>query len=131
MVRGEERGTPMPRNRTHQDGNRDPRLLEVGGRIKRARLAAGLEQKDLAELIGVTDKSISNWEIGLFSPHRSIGALSAALGVSESWLWEGAPEAPSQDQLVQILEKQTRLLQSVLDELRLLRLDARHDERPM
>lgn len=119
-------GTPMPRNRTqavHNDGARDPRLVEVGARIKQARLQLNLDQKDLAEIVGVTEKSVSNWEKGLFSPHRKIPELAAALGTSETWLWQGAGAQPDTDQLVQVLESNTRLLRAILDELRLLRLD--------
>lgn len=117
----------MPRNR-HQtaaenDGARDPRLIEVGSRIKSARLRLGMEQKQLAEILGVNEKSVSNWEIGLYSPHRHIGPLAAALGVSEVWLWQGAGDQPDMDHMVKILEGNNRLLRSILDELRLLRLD--------
>lgn len=113
----------MPRNRTIEGEGRDPRLVEVGARIKRGRLGLGLDQKDLAQIVGVTEKTVSNWEIGHYSPHRSIGAISAALNVSESWLWHGTAEAPDQDHVVMLLEEHSRLLRQILDELRLARLD--------
>lgn len=115
---------PRSRQQTHdQDGARDPRLVEVGSRIKMARLRSNMEQKQLAELLGVNEKSVSNWEIGLYSPHRHIGPLAAALGVSEAWLWQGAGDQPDMDHMLKILEGNNRLLRAILDELRLLRLD--------
>ena len=42
----------------------------LGGRLKKARLEAGLEQRDLADLLGVHLQCISNWEIGKTRPRR-------------------------------------------------------------
>src|SRR4029077_10381857 len=39
-----------------------------GDEIRRARKNAGLEQTDLAQLVGVTQKTISNWENGRSEP---------------------------------------------------------------
>lgn len=108
---------------------RDPRLVEVGQRIKRVRLERSLEQKDLAELVDVTEKSVSNWEIGEHSPHRHLGALARALGVSETWLWQGQTEAPDQDQLVKLMERLLDSNRAIHDELRLIRLAVMDEQR--
>lgn len=122
---------PQPRNRrgVQNDGARDPRLVEIGDRIKTARLEKQLEQKHLAELVGVTEKTVSNWEIGLHSPHNSIREISAALGVSESFLLHGQHPQPAADVIVKLGESQRDLLRSILDELRLLRLDRMEQHR--
>jgi len=82
-----------------------------------------MDQKDLAEIVQVTEKTVSNWEIGEHSPHRKIGHLSEALGVSEAYLWQGEGDAPDTDSIVKVLEDQLRVHRSILDELRLIRLE--------
>ena len=41
---------------------------ELGARIRRARLAAGLTQKQLADQLNITDRAVSKWERGLSAP---------------------------------------------------------------
>ena len=41
---------------------------ELGARIRRARLAAGLTQKQLADRLHITDRAVSKWERGLSAP---------------------------------------------------------------
>lgn len=43
----------------------------LGGRLKRARLEAGLRQQDVADLLGVHVQCISNWENGRSRPRRT------------------------------------------------------------
>ena len=38
---------------------------EIGRKISAARKALGMTQKDLAEKLHVTDKSVSKWETGV------------------------------------------------------------------
>jgi transcriptional regulator with XRE-family HTH domain len=93
-----------------------------------------MDQKDLAEIVQVTEKTVSNWEIGEHSPHRKVGHLAEALGVSEAYLWQGEGDAPDSDSIVKVLEDQLRVHRSILDELRLIRLereDRRQDRVPM
>lgn len=124
----------MPKIRHSREEDRDPRLVAVGDRIRRARLALSMDQKDLAEIVQVTEKTVSNWEIGEHSPHRKVGHLAEALGVSEAYLWQGEGDAPDSDSIVKVLEDQLRVHRSILDELRLIRLereDRRQDRVPM
>jgi len=102
---------------------RDPRLVEVGNRIKNERLRLGMDQKDLAELVHVNEKSVSNWEIGKHSPVDKLPDIATALGVSEIWLWKGERERPDTDNIVKVLEEQVRIQRSLLDELRLIRYE--------
>jgi transcriptional regulator with XRE-family HTH domain len=92
--------------------------VEVGQRIKRARRAGGLQQKELAQIVGVTEKTVSNWEIGEHSPHRKLADIATALSVSEASLLGSADEG-----LRSLLEEQIQLLHAIHDELRLMRLD--------
>lgn len=42
--------------------------MEFGKRLQEARTAAGLSQQALADKIGVTKATISNWELGKREP---------------------------------------------------------------
>ena len=110
----------VPRRRSvNAEGAQSERLAEVGARIAEARRELGIDQKELASLVHVSDKAVSLWERGKTSPHRHIKDLAAVLSRPEAWFWNGdAPEEASH----KLLEHQTRLLQSILDELRLQRL---------
>ena len=54
----------------------------IGMRIKRRRQALGMEQKDLAALVGVARATVANWESGKHFPLRKQGAIEEALGIS-------------------------------------------------
>lgn len=64
----------------------------IGTKIKRARERKRWTQRHLAELIGVSQKTIDNWENGRTGPKSSIGALEEVLGVSLDGTPAAAPE---------------------------------------
>jgi transcriptional regulator with XRE-family HTH domain len=64
----------------------------IGTRIKRARERKRWTQRHLAELIGVSQKTIDNWENGRTEPKSSIGALEEVLGVSLDGTPDPGPE---------------------------------------
>lgn len=55
---------------------------DIGTRIKRARERKRWTQRHLADLAGVSQKTVDNWENGRTQPKSSIGALEELLGVS-------------------------------------------------
>lgn len=60
---------------------------EIGARIRKYREAAGLNQKQLAALIGVSNGRVSNWEQGINRPDADIiSEICRALNVSASEL---------------------------------------------
>lgn len=60
---------------------------EIGSRIRKYRENKGLSQKDLADLIGVSNSRISNWEQGINRPNADIVAdICKALNISPSEL---------------------------------------------
>lgn len=63
----------------------DPAL---GLTIRRARERRHLTQQELAQIIGVGTRSVSNWENGHHVPKNRLGALAEILGIS----FDGAPE---------------------------------------
>ena len=54
----------------------------IGRKIKRARERLRLKQAQLGDAIGVSQKTIDNWEHDRRYPKSSIGALESVLGIS-------------------------------------------------
>lgn len=71
-------------SRRHQKFKRmRPSSDGLGTVLRQARIAAGLSQWDVAERIGVTQASITEYELGKRRPRRAtLAALARALGVS-------------------------------------------------
>lgn len=75
----------------------------LGDRIKDARKAAGLTQKELADKINVGNTTISNWEKGVSRPDADqIQVLCWALDVQPNYFL-GSPQG-SVDELADLLQ---------------------------
>lgn len=77
-----------------------------GEKIRRARKAAGLTQRQLADRLGVSNTSVSNWEKDLSRPDADlIQALCAALNLQPNDFYgaegksSGEPRAVSDDDI--------------------------------
>lgn len=67
-----------------------------GDRIKKLRDALVMTQVEFADHVGVSQKSISNWENDTGSPlPRHIRAITAATACDVNWLRFGHPEEGS------------------------------------
>jgi len=57
------------------------------GRVRKARIAAGFTQADLAARLGVTEATIANWEAGRVDSIRigNLRALSELTGKPIAW----------------------------------------------
>ncbi|MCI8332312.1 MAG: helix-turn-helix transcriptional regulator [Clostridiales bacterium] len=91
---------------------------EIGNRIRKYREARKLSQKQLAELIGVSNSRVSNWEQGINRPDADIIAeLCRALQVSPSELLDvhlSDEEITEQERKVlQAYREKTELQQAV------------------
>ena len=65
----------------------------LGEKLKAARKAAGLSQKELAEAVGAKHNSVSNWENGLNSPStNTILELCRVLNIQPNELYGTQPE---------------------------------------
>lgn len=70
-------------------------LKKTGELIAESRKALGLTQKQLADLVGVTDKAISRWETGRGFPDAAyLQPLAQALGVSVTEIVNGELTQP-------------------------------------
>lgn len=90
--------------------------------IKDGRERAGLSQKRLAELIGVSQNTVSNWETGTHSPRLYLAALRELLDLDENLRPLGAVRARdlrsrTPNELVAILNKLLSDLNAVSSEL--------------
>lgn len=110
---------PPRRRSPNLNGDKDPRLVEVGARIAEARIRRGISQLELADLVHVSEKTVSMWERGKTRPHRHLNDIAFVLDQPASWFWDGdTVEVEMKELLLQLLEVNKR----TLDELRLLRL---------
>ena len=70
----------------------------VGGRLGRARDAMNLSVKEVAELVGVEEKTFNSWEGDQAEPRSNrLTMLAGILGVSPSWLLFGRGASPAQE----------------------------------
>jgi transcriptional regulator with XRE-family HTH domain len=92
----------------------------TGRRIAEARGDARLSQRALAVELGVSVRTIQNYEAGRFVPYRHLDALSRLLHRPSSWLLYGLDQ-PEGDRLVLRLRQQRELLDRNLERLAALR----------
>ncbi|EMF0041874.1 helix-turn-helix domain-containing protein [Enterococcus hirae] len=68
----------------------------IGTQISLLRKKFGLTQEDLANKLGFSKQTISNWETGLKTPRMgAIQKIADLFNVSKSFIIEGVEEAPS------------------------------------
>ncbi len=77
-------------------GTRD--MDTLGGRISRAREAAGMSSAQFARRLGVKSATLHAWECDRSEPRANrLTMIAGMLGVSLSWLLYGAGVAPVDD----------------------------------
>ena len=82
-------------------------VMEIGAKLKDARMRAGMTQEKVAEEIQVTRQTISNWENEKFFPDIvSVIRLSSLYGISLDQLLKGDEE------MMEHLEKTTNIVKS-------------------
>lgn len=89
--------------------------VEVGRRIAQARREAdgtGMTQRELADLLGVSERSVAAYESGDVIPYRFMRDLEHYLGKPAAWLLHGT-------------ESRGDILEEILSELRALRTEVR------
>lgn len=91
--------------------NRDVKAIEIGQRIVAARLElGGMKQEELAELIGVSQRSMQAYESGEVIPYRKMKDLERVLQRPMAWIIHG-------DEAVVGKDEQLARIESKLDEL--------------
>lgn len=93
--------------RKRNNGHERMNVMEIGAKLKDARMRAGMTQEKVAEEIQVTRQTISNWENEKFFPDIvSVIRLSSLYGISLDQLLKGDEE------MMEHLEKTTNIVKS-------------------
>jgi transcriptional regulator with XRE-family HTH domain len=107
----------------------------IGARIAQARKAQGLTQRDFAELLGVTVRSLQHYEAGRIVPYRHFPRMEAVTSKRPGWFLQSEHEGYAsvtaltalRDQLtthLELLETRLRTLSENVERLRELRESA-------
>lgn len=92
----------------------------MGGRLSRARDAAGLTAAELARRLGVKTSTIQAWESDRSQPRANrLAMLAGVLNVSLSWLLHGIGTSPadeSRSELVQAVSANLQRLRRIHEE---------------
>ena len=87
-------------------------ILDIGNKLNRARTKANLTQEQVAEALGVSRQTISNWENEKTYPDiKSVVALSDLYGVSLDYLLKDKEES-SMSNYLDYLEESTNTVKS-------------------
>lgn len=74
--------------------NTETKVEFLSVRIKRLRIANGLTQKQLGELIGTSAAAVGKWEMGVYLPKgRYVSKLARALGIDAAALLGDTPNS--------------------------------------
>lgn len=86
------------------------RAKEIGQRIATARKEAeGMTQRELADLLGVTERSVAAYEAGTVIPYRFMRQLEQLLNRPASWMLYGDAGASSDETMAAILKGQQEI----------------------
>lgn len=87
----------------------------IGARIEEARKEmGGMTQRELGELIGVSERSVQAYEAGEVIPYRLIRDIERAVGRSAAWLLHGdAAIVDHNGQLNEVLERLDKIQASI------------------
>lgn len=95
---------------------------QIGARIAEARRQAGLTQRELAERLGVTPRSIQNYESGAVVPYKHLRRIETLAHKRVGWILAGdgseSPLAETIDRLEGAMERHLTVLQEHLETLR-------------
>ena len=73
----------------------------IGARIREARLeSGGMKQRELADLLGVSERSVVAYESGEVIPYRFMRDLERALGKSAAWILHGEEAVQNETELI-------------------------------
>ena len=93
----------------------------IGWRIARARKERGLTQEELAELIGVSPRSIQGYEAGKVVPYRRLAQLAEVTNRELAWILEGDAAATAIDD-PEVLERLVTAVEDVSEQAKRIRL---------
>lgn len=118
----------MPRGRTKKETIWDRRSAEeneyavaVGKRIAQARHeAGGMTQRELADLLGVTERSVAAYEAGEVIPYRFNKELESLLEKPRGWFLHGDGGMDGHDGKYELLLEELKQLRADLAKKKLI-----------
>ena len=94
-------------------------LIKIGKYIAGKRKSLGMTQKQLAEKLGMSDKSVSKWERGVCLPDVSVyKELCSILGISLNEFLAG--EDIAQENMIQ--KSETNIIEVIRDNIKLRKI---------
>lgn len=113
----------------NQDGHAvvDDRARCIGDRIRQARNDLGVTQKELADLVHVTTRAVTDWETGKTVPWARFKDLAPILEKPASWL-RCEDEMVESAELRKLMQQLIANQRELSDQIRLLRADIKGDE---
>lgn len=93
---------------------------EIGARIALARNeAGGMTQEELGDLVGVTTRSVQNWEGGVSIPYKWLTKISEVLNKPVGWFLHGSEpnDSETEDERLTRLEAQLADANAKIDRL--------------
>jgi HTH-type transcriptional regulator, cell division transcriptional repressor len=106
----------------------------LGERISNARLAKGISQEKLAELVGVKKSTLVKWESDQSSPRiNRLNQMAGILGVSVVWLLAGDKslldvDPPTLNETM-MLDNKLDAAEAMIDQLKDIIRDIRHQSK--
>ena len=95
---------------------------DVGARIARARREAGLTQRALARHLGISSRSVQNYESGTVIPYRHLPRIESVTGRRAGWILSGSDSDEDLRATLEALQATIDQHQALLqDHLRMLR----------
>lgn len=89
----------------------EARAKEIGQRLALARREAdGMTQRELADLIGVTERSVAAYEAGDVIPYRFMRQLESLLNRPASWILYGEEQGAESKGQARIEERLDEIL---------------------
>ena len=104
------------------DGLMNPEeRIRIGSRIRQARKERNLTQADLADLLGITTRSVQNYESGAIVPYRHLSAIETLTRKRPGWLLRADEDAGALGDTIADLRRTMEQHQAVLqDHLRVM-----------
>jgi len=93
----------------------------IGRRIAEARRGGGLTQRELADRLGVTVRTVQNYEAGVAVPYRHLRSIESVGHKRPGWILQGGEDQGLDvtiSSLHQAMERHQALMQRHLEEMR-------------
>jgi transcriptional regulator with XRE-family HTH domain len=87
---------------------------QVGQRLIEARREQGISQKELSELVHVSERSMQAYEAGEVLPVRKLRDLSTVLGKPIAWILHGERAETTPGELVPLMREMVDKLDQIL-----------------